>query len=131
MPLEAFHKPVLHWFAWRDVVPIDLSVFLPLQDSVAGQFGSIVADDHARISAHLGNAVQFTGHTVAGERCIDYCSQTFAAEVVSHVYNAEPAAARQAVGHEVQRPPLVRPLWDHHRCSGARRTLATTPFTDC
>lgn len=31
-------------------------------------------------------------------------------EVVDHIQNAEATTARQAVRHEVQRPPLVRPL---------------------
>lgn len=31
----------------------------------------------------------------------------------------------------VQRPPLFQALRDRHRCSGAYRTLAATPPTDC
>ena len=28
-PIEAFYDAVLHWFSRRDVVPVDLAVFLP------------------------------------------------------------------------------------------------------
>ena len=37
-PVEALHQAVLHWFAWRDVVPIDLAVFLPFQHRIRCQF---------------------------------------------------------------------------------------------
>ena len=45
-----------------------------------------------------------------------------------HVQYPEPAAAGQAVGHEVQAPPLVRPLRDGHRRSGAQGALSATTF---
>ena len=48
--VEAFDKAVLHWFTWRDVVPIDFAVFLPLQDRIRSQLCSIVTDHHAGIS---------------------------------------------------------------------------------
>lgn len=32
--VEAFDEPILHRFAWRDVVPINLAVFLPFQDRI-------------------------------------------------------------------------------------------------
>lgn len=34
--VEAFHKPILHWLAGSDVVPVNLAVFLPFQDRIAG-----------------------------------------------------------------------------------------------
>ena len=36
--IEAFHQTVLHGLAWSDVMPADLSIFLPLEHRVAGQF---------------------------------------------------------------------------------------------
>lgn len=47
-----------------------------------------------QVAPHLGDPVQL------------------AAEVVNHVQYPEPTTARQAVGDEVEAPPLVRPLWD-------------------
>lgn len=32
--IEALDEPVLHRFAWSDVVPVNLAVFLPFQDCV-------------------------------------------------------------------------------------------------
>ena len=51
--VEAFYKPVLHRLAGCDVVPVNLPVFLPFQDRIAGQFGSVVADHHAGIRERL------------------------------------------------------------------------------
>ena len=48
--VEAFDKPVLHQgiakqcpergFAWRDVVTLDLPIFLPFQNGIRRQFGA-------------------------------------------------------------------------------------------
>ena len=32
--IEAFHKTVLHWFSWCDVMPLNFPVFLPFQDHI-------------------------------------------------------------------------------------------------
>jgi len=32
--IEALDEAVLHWFAWRDVVPLDTALLLPGQDGV-------------------------------------------------------------------------------------------------
>ena len=37
--IEAFNEAVMHWFSGRDVVPFDLSFFLPFQDGIRRQFG--------------------------------------------------------------------------------------------
>ena len=39
---KVFDKSVLHWLAWRDVVPLDLALLLPGQDGVGGQLSAIV-----------------------------------------------------------------------------------------
>jgi hypothetical protein len=89
--VEAFDEAILHQFAGRDVMPINLAIFLPFQDRIRSQFGPIVADHHTGVSTHLGNPIQFTRNTVTRQRCIDDCSKTFAAEVVDHVQDAEAA----------------------------------------
>ena len=33
-PVKAFDKAVLHGFTWCDVMPFNLSIFLPLQDGI-------------------------------------------------------------------------------------------------
>lgn len=75
--VEVFDKPVLHWLAGRDVVPNNHAAFLPLQDRIGSQFGPIVANDHARVSAHLSGPAQLRCNTVTGQRHTDNCGKTF------------------------------------------------------
>ena len=65
--IEGLHKAILHWFARRDVMPVNLPVLLPLQDRIRSQFGSVVADHHAGIASHLGDPIQLTGYADAGQ----------------------------------------------------------------
>lgn len=99
--VEAFHKAVLHRLSRRDVMPLDLAIFLPFEHGVRSQLGAVVADHQAGEAAHLGDPVQFTGDAVSRQRRIDDGSQAFPAEVVDHAEDAEPAAFRQRVRHEV------------------------------
>lgn len=50
---EALHKPVLHWLARCDIVPVDPVLGAPPQDRITGQFRPIVADNHAGLSTAL------------------------------------------------------------------------------
>lgn len=54
--VEAFYKPFLHWLAGCDVVPVNLAVFLPFQDRIAGQFCS-VANGARTSGASIGNSL--------------------------------------------------------------------------
>ena len=83
--IKGLHKAILHWFARRDVMPVNLPVLLPLQDRIRSQFGSVVADHHAGIASHLGDPIQLTGYADAGQGRINDGSQTFSAEVVDHI----------------------------------------------
>lgn len=65
--VEAFDKAVLHGLAWRDVVPLDLPVFLPFQNGIRRQFGPIIADHHAGIATRSGDIIELTGNPLAGE----------------------------------------------------------------
>ena len=47
--IEALYEPVLHWLSWRDVVPVNLPVLVPLKDRILRQFRAVVADHHAGI----------------------------------------------------------------------------------
>lgn len=49
--VERLNEAILHRLVRRDVVPFHLTLFLPGQDSVRGQLGAIVADDHAGMTA--------------------------------------------------------------------------------
>jgi hypothetical protein len=43
--IEAFDESILHWLAADDVVPVDLTIFLPLQDCATGQLSSITPSE--------------------------------------------------------------------------------------
>jgi hypothetical protein len=49
--IEALDEGILHRFARRDVVPCDVALIGPCQDSVAGEFAAVVADNHLRLAA--------------------------------------------------------------------------------
>jgi hypothetical protein len=50
---------------------------------------------------------------------------TFAGEVIHHRQDTEAAAAYRRVAEEIERPPLVRTLWQGHRQAHSQRPLAT------
>lgn len=62
-PVEAFDHAVLHWLSPRDVLPVDLAGFLPLQHRVTGQFRAVVRDHHAGIATQLGDTIQFASNS--------------------------------------------------------------------
>src|SRR3954469_313094 len=68
---EAFDEAVLHRFARRDVVPLDLAILLPAQNGVRGQLGAVVGDDHAGITAALGDSIELPADPLAGDRVVD------------------------------------------------------------
>jgi len=47
--VEALDQAILHGLARRDIVPSDLTILLPLEQCIAGQFCPVVADDEARV----------------------------------------------------------------------------------
>jgi hypothetical protein len=55
--IEAPNKPILHWFAWSDVAPLDFGLLLLSQDGVWGS-SAVVADDRKGTAAKFGNAIQ-------------------------------------------------------------------------
>jgi len=124
--VEAFHEAVLHWFAWRDVVPLNGSLLAPSQDRHAGQFRAVVADNGLRLGATLPDQrVEFPCNTDARQRRIRHQGKAFACEVVDDGEDAEPATVREGVRHEVQRPSLVRPIRQRHRRPRAQSPLPT------
>ena len=102
--VEAFHKPILHWLAGRDVVPFDLMRGAPVEDRIRGQFCSIVGHDHARLSAPFDQDGQFARHPTPGNRGVRYRGKTLAGHVIYDVQDAEPPSAAELVMHE----PKVR-----------------------
>lgn len=88
-----------------------------------------VADHRMRLAAHPDQSRQLARNPNTWQQCVCHQRQAFPREVVDHAQDAEPPAARQGVGDEVQRPALVRPVRQHHwrpRAQGALATAATT-----
>jgi hypothetical protein len=104
--VEAFDEGVLHRLAGLNVVPGD-PLGGPAQHRVAGQFGTVVADDGVGPAALVHHRFQLPHHARAAERSIHHRRQTLAAEVVQYAQHAEAAAVGQRVGNEVERLPVI------------------------
>ena len=68
--VEAFVKSVLHWLARRDIVPFDPVILRPGEDSVPGELGAVVRDDHAWLAALDDQFREFPGNPTARDRGI-------------------------------------------------------------
>ena len=112
------------FFAYSTNYPVDLD------HAIIVDIEATAPIRQAEVTAHLGDPVQLAGHADTRKRGIDHGRQTFPAEVVDDAEDAEPPAVRERIRHEVERPPLVRPLRDRHGRPGPDRTLASTPFTN-
>jgi hypothetical protein len=56
--------------------------------------------------------------------------QAFASAVVDHDQDAQTAAVDELIGDKIQRPAVVRPLRDQHRCPCAQGPLTTAAAAD-
>src|SRR4051794_36512298 len=74
--------------------------------------------------APFDDAVELASNADARERVVDDQSQAFPSEVIGHSKHPELPAAGQGVRHEVQRPALVRSLWQRHRRPRSDRPFA-------
>jgi len=63
--IERFHEAVLLRLARSDVLPFDAGVLAPGQNGMTGQFGTVVADHHARQPATLGDGGELAHDTPA------------------------------------------------------------------
>ena len=64
-PVEALDEAILHRLPGRDVVPFNPRLIAPGQNGIAGEFGSIVADNHRWLSPFEDEAAEFTRHPQA------------------------------------------------------------------
>ncbi len=101
-PVKALDEAVLHGLSWRDVVPFHTVVLRPFQHGVRGELGSVVADHRQRIATTVGDRIQLSCYTLAGDRVVGDGREAFPAEVVNDAQDAEPAAIDERVRHEVQ-----------------------------
>lgn len=107
--VEALNERVLLRFAGLDVVPVDARSFAPGQDRHAGELRAIVGNARRRLAPDRDDGIQLARNTGARERGVRHQGKAFACAVVGDRQCPEPAAIRQCVGDEIQRPALVRP----------------------
>lgn len=129
-PVEAFDKAVLHRLSRCDVVPLDVTILLPLQQRIGGEFGAVVADHQQGIATAFCDGIKLPGNTMTRDRVVDDGRQAFPAEVVNHAQDAEAASIDQSVGHEVEAPALIGILRDRHRCPCAQGPLAAATLAN-
>jgi hypothetical protein len=100
---EGFDEGVLYRLARGDVMPVDLAVVGPLQDGVAGQLGTVVADDGLRSAVGDQKPVELAGDPDTGDRGIGNQRQALTGAVVDHDQDAHAAAVDELIGGEVRR----------------------------
>ena len=71
-------------------------------------------------------SVQLARDPKARQRRVGHQAQALPCVVVDHRQDPEPSSVGQRVADEVERPALVRTLWQDHRCPCAQGPLAST-----
>lgn len=85
----------------RWLTPFDAAFLLPSRHGVRGQFGAVVADDHAGVARHVADPVQLSHEPDAGDRSVHNRYQAFPADADVGAGDAKPAAVSQRVRHDV------------------------------
>jgi hypothetical protein len=81
----------------------------PVGHRGAGQFGSVVAAQHDRVAALVGDPVQFVDQLVAGDRAGHQPAQTFASVLDDRATAHSPAGCRPARSMTSSRLPCYAP----------------------
>src|SRR5690606_13819970 len=122
----AFDVAVLLGLSGIDVMPLDAVLVGPLQDRLAGELGSVVADDAGGLAVNPDQRIQLPRHP--SPRYAGVCDQrqVLAAAIVVHGKDAELAAGPEGVRQKVQGPALVRAQRHRHWCPTAACPFAAT-----
>src|SRR5438046_1466643 len=104
--IEGLDECVLHWFARRDVMPVEPSE-RPTQHGSTGQLAAVIANNHPGCAAFDHQALQFAYDSHTSDGGIDHASEAFAAEVVHDTEDSKSASIAECVGDEIQRPALI------------------------
>src|SRR6056297_1290328 len=113
--VEALDKRILSGLSRLDEVQLHTVISGPEEHRLTGQLGAVVADDGSR-----QRAIEFgeePGHPGPGDRGIDELTDALATEVIDDIQDSEASAVSQLVGHEINRPALIRLRWHEHRYS--------------
>ena len=124
LAVEALHEGVLGGFSGLDEVQGRAGPLAPKAHRLAGQFGAVVADDGLGMRRGLAQLVQEERQPGPGDRSGHQLADAQPGEVVDDVQDAQALAAGQLVGHEVDRPALVRPGRHRHPDPGPPRPPA-------
>jgi len=108
LTVEALDVGVLDRLAGPNEAELDPTAIGPGVQRAAGEFRTVVADDHLRQADAVRQTVEDTDDAGTGQRAVDFDGWALVAEVVDDVERTEAAAVGQRVGHEVHRPPLTR-----------------------
>ena len=100
--IEALDEAILHWLARGNIVPFNLGLVRPAEDGVGRELGPVIADNHLRLATGGDELIQLTSHANPAQRGVRHERQAFARAVINDGQNAEAAAIRQLVRHEVE-----------------------------
>ena len=108
---EPLGEGVLRRFARRDVVPFDLVLVRPSQDGVAGELGTVVADNGLGLAPRGEKPIELTGDPDPRDRGIRNEGQAFARAIIDHHEDAVPAQKSEALERPRDFPGTTIPLW--------------------
>ena len=123
--VEALNVGILVGLARLNEAQLDVVLFAPISERLAGQLGTIVTANRARSTMqidHLGEKRRDAG---GGNADCDIDAQRATIGFVDHVQGTEDAPAVEGVTHEVERPDGVHPRFNPQRLPLA---LGNTPF---
>src|SRR5208283_4736466 len=114
LAVEALDIAVLHRFSRLDEVLLHPFGEAPLVQRTPGELRAVVGADLPWSSALADQPLQHPHHARSRQRGVHLNRQALTRVVIHHVQRAQLASRAERVGHEVQRPHLVR-------CRGRRQ----------
>src|SRR5688572_13386643 len=101
--VEALDVGVLDRLAGPDEVQLDAALVCPGVQHLAGELGTVVADDAFGQAAYLRDRGEDLRHAETAEGGVDLDGQRLAGEVIDDIKGAKHAAAVERVADEVHR----------------------------
>ena len=92
LAVEAFGVAVLCWLARSDVVPFDMVMMCPLQDSPAGEFRAVIADDAMGLAVPGDKPVKLPYHSGSADGGVYGQQQAFTGTLIHDAQDTEPAS---------------------------------------
>src|SRR6266542_5940900 len=77
-------------------------LFAPAQDSIRGELGAVIGDDHPRLAAPLDDCDELAGNPSARDRGVGNRCQAFSRHVIDDVENTEAPAAGELIVDKVR-----------------------------